>query len=645
MKKTLLSLFAFALALGVNAQKALPFSGSVERSPLTLGQNQRLVTPAKAAPAKMDLKANQRLAGYYTSDNLAEYGLGIPNYGAFADAKAAIYMTSDLIKNFVGKKIVAIRFGLCYTVGSSRVFVAPVIESDDRSVIQDDVVSQSVESTVKGWNTVTLTTPYTIEADKGYLIGFDYNQKATASGQYYTADCYPLSCVDEGDAQNLYVYANISASKGGDGEDWYNFGSDNGNLSVQFVVEGDFADYDVTPSDFRKVAVSLNKEKTVSLEFFNNSKEAVSSLDYIVSVDGIAGTEQHVDLASSVGMSSYGSFNVTIPAQSTLGTKTVTVEVTKVNGQTNLSSDKVAQGELGVAEKIWDRNCVAEEFTTEKCTYCPQGAKVLKGAIEQVDESRVFTACHHAGYYTDWLTKTWDSQLVSIMYGGKGEFAPGLMLNRRSDAVPESSYTYNNVCSLASYSSAVIAAYMKAQLAEVANAGLTISATPNEDGTVLNVNVKGECNDGFDKDAALLTLYLTQDSVKAQSQSGASGTYYHMHVIRYANSPWGEAVTWNGNSFEANYSIDLSTAWVKKNLKLVAFLNTHNAKVYTDNKIENSIGCDYPVDPTAINGVVSDGNSVETARYSLDGVRLSAPQKGLNIVKLSNGKTMKVMVK
>lgn len=643
MKKTLLSLFAFALTMGVNAQSVLPFSGSVAYSPLASGlaQNQRVVTASvKAAPSKITLNENQHLAGLYTSDNLAESGLGIPNYGAFAGAKAAIYMTSDLMENYVGKKIVAIRFGLCSAVGSSRVFVSPVTESG----IQSDVVSQSVASTATGWNEVTLTSPYTIAANTGYVIGFDYNQKATPSGKYYTEDCYPLSLVSEGEEGNLLIYANISSSYGGEGETWYNFGSSNGNLSVQFVVEGNFNDYDVKPYDFKKVVAGLNQERTASIEIFNNGNETVNDVDYIVTVDGVAATEQHAELASSVGTSNYGTFDATIPGQTTTGTKTVTVKVTKVNGHENMASDKIAEGSVGVIDKAYDRNCVAEEFTTEQCYYCPQGAKVLAGALELVDETRVYTACHHAGYYTDWLTKTWDSQIWSTLLNGN-QMAPGLMLNRRGDVFPASN-TYGVVTSINAYSSAVVAAYMKAQLAEAANAALNITATPNEDGTLLNVKVIGECNEGFDQDAALLTLYLTEDSIKARSQTGASGTFYHMHVIRYANSPWGESVTWNGNTFEANFSISLDDAWVKKNMKLIAFLNTHNASDYNDNIIENSIGCDYPLDPTAINGVTDDAKAnVETSRYSLDGVRLSAPQKGLNIVKMANGKTMKVVVK
>lgn len=46
-------------------------------------------------------------------------------------------------------------------------------------------------------------------------------------------------------------------------------------------------------------------------------------------------------------------------------------------------------------------------------------------------------------------------------------------------------------------------------------------------------------------------------------------------------------------------------------------------------------------DPTGVNGVADNANATVVARYAADGSRLSAPQKGLNIVKLSNGKTIK----
>jgi hypothetical protein len=50
-------------------------------------------------------------------------------------------------------------------------------------------------------------------------------------------------------------------------------------------------------------------------------------------------------------------------------------------------------------------------------------------------------------------------------------------------------------------------------------------------------------------------------------------------------------------------------------------------------------------DPTDINGVNTNGQVSIVTRYSANGQRLSAPAKGLNILKLSNGQTIKQILK
>ena len=49
-------------------------------------------------------------------------------------------------------------------------------------------------------------------------------------------------------------------------------------------------------------------------------------------------------------------------------------------------------------------------------------------------------------------------------------------------------------------------------------------------------------------------------------------------------------------------------------------------------------------DPTGINNVITSNDAKELSRYSLNGQRLSAPTKGLNIVKYSDGSVKKVAV-
>jgi hypothetical protein len=48
---------------------------------------------------------------------------------------------------------------------------------------------------------------------------------------------------------------------------------------------------------------------------------------------------------------------------------------------------------------------------------------------------------------------------------------------------------------------------------------------------------------------------------------------------------------------------------------------------------------------TAIDAVTPETAVREVARYALDGRRLTSPTKGINIVKYSNGRVVKMIVK
>lgn len=73
----------------------------------------------------------------------------------------------------------------------------------------------------------------------------------------------------------------------------------------------------------------------------------------------------------------------------------------------------------------------------------------------------------------------------------------------------------------------------------------------------------------------------------------------------------------------------------------VTVLNADGSEYGDGPQITLNFSC---TDPAGINGVENDKASV-VARYSAAGQLLSAPQKGLNIVKLSNGKTIKQIIK
>lgn len=628
MKKFLLSIAALAMSLTVSAQVDVQHqkAGVMEQCPYFAQQS---VVVQKAAKK---IAANQRWLGYYNSDALAEShkGMGLPDYPG--ENKVAICLSEEILKPYVGKNIVGMRFGLTEEIGNSSVSLFKQGGSAPGEVCR----TADVQNGAVGWNEVKFDEPYTIQAGEVLYAGYSYTQLSNKKDY----KSFPFSAVEEGlENQSLWVYCKIGNNAG-----WNEFGMGGANMSIQVLVEGDFAEYAVLPEDFGTLKGAKNKDLAVAVKFMNNSKEAVSSLGYVVSVDGVAGSEQSVDVSPTVGVGGYGTFKANVPCGNTEGLKEVKVEVTKVNGHKNGASSTVANGKISIADKMYERNVCIEEFTTEKCGNCPRVAGFLHTYLEEADPTRVFAVCHHAGYYTDWLTKACDNKLLYLFNDNGGSFAPAMMFNR--EPAFDSQYAAGQKDNVTiPRSAAEIKTITNYYLDEtMADAKLDMTLTYDEGESKVIIVVTGESNKGYDTENALLTVYLTEDNVKAKNQSGAS-KFYHQHVIRDYNSNWGDALTWNDNKFSATYEFDVDEAWKKDDLKVVAFLNKHNTKNRLDNRIENVTGKDLIEKPTAIESVGSADNAVEVARYNAAGQRINGKQKGLNIVKLSNGTTLKVVVK
>lgn len=628
MKKFLLSIAALAMSLTVSAQVDVQHqkAGVMEQCPYFAQQS---VVVQKAAKK---IAANQRWLGYYNSDALAEShkGMGLPDYPG--ENKVAICLSEEILKPYVGKNIVGMRFGLTEEIGNSSVSLFKQGGSAPGEVCR----TADVQNGAVGWNEVKFDEPYTIQAGEVLYAGYSYTQLSNKKDY----KSFPFSAVEEGlENQSLWVYCKIGNNAG-----WNEFGMGGANMSIQVLVEGDFAEYAVLPEDFGTLKGAKNKDLAVAVKFMNNSKEAVSSLGYVVSVDGVAGSEQSVDISPTVGVGAYGTFKANVPCGNTEGLKEVKVEVTKVNGHKNGASSTVANGKISIADKMYERNVCIEEFTTEKCGNCPRVAGFLHTYLEEADPTRVFAVCHHAGYYTDWLTKACDNKLLYLFNDNGGSFAPAMMFNR--EPAFDSQYAAGQKDNVTIPSSAAeIKTITNYYLDEtMADAKLNMTLTYDEGESKVIIVVTGESNKGYDTENALLTVYLTEDNVKAKNQAGAS-KFYHQHVIRDYNSNWGDVLTWNDNKFSATYEFDVDEAWKKDDLKVVAFLNKHNTKNRLDNRIENVTGKDLIEKPTAIESVGSADNAVEVARYNAAGQRINGKQKGLNIVKLSNGTTLKVVVK
>ena len=136
----------------------------------------------------------------------------------------------------------------------------------------------------------------------------------------------------------------------------------------------------------------------------------------------------------------------------------------------------------------------------------------------------------------------------------------------------------------------------------------------------------------------------------------------HENVLRVigTDNAWGDAIVWDGDNFEKTYEVKIPKGtydYSKGNtLNAVAFVSLPflfevNGKVYANADLYNVWvnQCQFlqiaEGNATSIKGVETSENATVVARYAADGSQISAPVKGINILKMSDGTTRKVVVK
>ena len=88
--------------------------------------------------------------------------------------------------------------------------------------------------------------------------------------------------------------------------------------------------------------------------------------------------------------------------------------------------------------------------------------------------------------------------------------------------------------------------------------------------------------------------------------------------------------------------------WKPVDLEVVAFIAPKVKEIgfnLENLAVQNCVSEPLANDANAIDNIATDSNAKEIGRYNVKGQRISAPQKGINIVKFSNGKVLKEIVK
>jgi len=609
----------------------------------------------RTAATRSGLADNQIYMGPYKTDELREAGNGISfGTGTF---KVGVVIDRPMAMKYNGAKIVAIRYGLCSDVVNPKVFVKTV--NSEGKMSDTDVVSQAAESGATGWNTVTLPTPYEINVDgsdvAAFMIGYEFT---TAT------DPYAVSTVATGTATDLYAYGDL-----GQGEAWNGLGTNYGALSVQCIVEkdGGFHVVDGMLSDFKTPRyvqkgnkMDLNWTCTSFLGDIDNAEFGVRINDTEIATLPYNGT------ISEEGVSLNVSIEVPEDAVKMASYNNISLYIKKLNGETptdknTLGDDAITNLFVPYANSFNRQKQLVEFFTSQAGQYCKYGDDLLTTLSEKRDDLAMVGV--HASLTSG--TDQWALRDAGYIISFSAGSVPSASLNRY---YYNSTFNGDNLAVATDYAESY-----KEQAAELISAAIDesnkdypafatvdLATSYDTNAKTINIKVSGQNVSDFKQvmgDDAVLTVYLTHDNLSGEQANGSSSIlkYKNNHVLRkIVSDPLGDAISWDGTSYEKNYQVALDDSWKTNRLNVVAFISRpikyNSDNVFTtaisDAWVTNANSCKLG-ESTATgidNAITETENVTEIARYTLDGVKISAPVKGVNIVKYSNGKTVKVVV-
>lgn len=689
MNRILLSLCA--LMLSASAANAQYLTSSVQLSKHNMvtakAGNVKLhnvvdpsqVNVAKKSLAPQKLNANQKTVGVAGSGTMLG-GVGLP--GAGSKVKG-IYSAIDAsyLSKFKGAKIVGARYLLNGSLGSSAQVELYNMNGESPVLYTSKAASQKV-STLKSdksgfdqqWNEVIFDKALDVnDVTSGVVVGYTYTQKTTKKNGEFTDECYPIA-VGQG-TDGLLAYGNLGQDATKEG--WFNVSSEY-VACIQLIVEkeGGF------PDDLGIAQVATNPmlkpDEKLPFEFYvnNSGSKACTNASFDVLLDNKSVAEltlpkdgsisdEYVKLGATLDLSEYNLEN---------GAHVLGVKVKKVNGEdpSGDTSDDLAAAQFRVYTETTPRQYnLVEQFTSTSCVYCPWGYESLR-ALAKSRNDIAWVAVHgdldpnNPDPYTNsnaepllgYSASGYPSANFNRFNLGGNQIATNIATqNEQYDAFAE------QMGNLLDQEDEIAPSVVNLQM----ETNLTVGDNPNLKDATLNITVTGKGVKGAGKilEGATLGLYVTENGVKSKqySPNGWIGTYNHENVLRVigTQNPWGDVITWNGDEFVMSYEVTIPKKQYnynenKNTLNAVAFVSlpfvvTVEGKNYYNADLNNVWvnQCQFLELPkgqaTAIKGVETSENATVVARYAADGSEVSAPVKGINILKLSDGTTRKVVVK
>ena len=647
-KSTTKALFA-AVALAWSTFAMTADAQVLQRSPMPTFPTVANSMQAQAPTLKLDPAANQIWWGHYTPGN-DRSGLGVQKAETY---DLAIQITPDN-PVVVGKKIHAVRFYLRDKSGLKdvKVWLSKTLPANvsNAEVVKDlnmaDLnAGDEGEKKLGKVNDIKLDAPYNV-TNEGVYVGVSFTVTSTNSSGLK----FPIVTGDgKGIKGSIFLRTSKSVNKWTDCKD-----EDFGLLAMQVLVEGEFTQNAAQPMDFGTLTAALGKAKELQLSIANGGSAGITDFDYTVTVDGAVGAEKHVTLSEPYKV--FGGttmVKITLDPIATVGAKETVITITKVNGVANESTAKTAKGQLVVLSKELPRAVLVEENTGTGCGWCPRGMVGMAKLQKAFGDKFAGVAIHGYNDTDPMYNRSYDKNLnlsgapscrvnrgktIDPYYGTGEDIVEDV--RKEFDELPYVGITLTGV-----YDKETDKVTAEATLEPLMSGNYKLAYVLVADGLTGSENAWMQSNFYIQFDQSRLP-----EDLKPYGKGGQYGQKFKATFddVAIASSFSGAAVDLpaltENNIVKNSYTLALPTkqplrkAINVEKMHVIAFLLDAQGKVV--NAAKASVK-----DVLGVNGVIASENIKEVARYTIDGRRINEPQAGINIVKMSDGTTVKVLVK
>lgn len=644
MKKFFVSLALVAFSVFASAQVVIPVH---KGQGLFSKSNEKIVLNNGSKPNRAASLDDTTLWGYYLGGFDEVSGVGIQ---AAATYYAGYFVPGDGVLS--GASINGVNLPIWTKTYMSNVSIW-ISEDLETNIVEKSIATTSLKQAA--YNAIALDEPFAIP-ETGVFVGV----KFTISYVLQDGDAFPVLC--GGDAYENSLVMKFSSRDGS--ADWADYSSNFGSFAMQLFCS------DLTLPErsayFKSATPTYSlpgAEANLSAVIASDGSEDINSIDYIVEINGNV-TSKHLDLETPIagGISKTGNVTLSFTAPEEYGVYTANISIEKVNGEDNPASEKVLSVVNKVVTKVATRRTVVEEFTGTGCGWCPRGWAGMEN-LKETKENFIGIAFHKFNSN--------DPMYVANYFptGSLGiDGAPGCAMDRKLLGIDPYYGSGNSIIEDFDYCNSLYP-----------DVDVTVSGQFNDDFT--SVDITTDIEYLTDGGKYSVVYVLTADSLKGTTSAWRQQNYYYSYSptgdplidqfcrggkygqssvaltfndvminssynnsgVNQAPALTGEAVA--GETVSCSYTLNMPT---KATLKDAINNNEVYAVVLviaSDGTIANAARAKVTNSTGIQSVIVTDTNSKKATRYNAAGQIINAPQKGLNIIKDSNGKTTKVLVK